>query len=417
MPSTLLVLLLTLALARPSSAWWAVPHMVTAEVARRHLSSSASSRASASLMTLSTWFTDTSSFTPSAVWADDLKSHSFSVFNQWHFVDAPVLSTRAPPPQETLDTLTAKGAFKLLKPHHPPPDNAVWLLKQATHVFADPQATPWARALFLRLVTHAVGDVHQPLHAASYYSQGCVEGDGGGNAVCVLNATDGSLTSLHHVMDGGAGFFDEQPSYDAPGDDRGYRDTWLRTPEGLDWIAGQADRVVAAHPRSDFGDDEVTDFAPWTWANESNTLAAGVYARLEDETGAGLECSPDWCKAHNNLPLAYNVSAAIRADLRAMVVRRVALGGYRLANMVEMLVGKHDPPPGEGEPSCGGSGGGSDLSSRTTQIALVFASLFGTLSAILGGILFVVLRQQRKEATLHGRPAVPFQSLNENEQL
>lgn len=64
----------------------------------------------------------------------------------------------------------------------------------------DPSASAEARAAHLSWMIHLVGDIHQPLHCASYFSPEFPRGDKGGNSFYVKPNTRG--IKLHSFWDG-----------------------------------------------------------------------------------------------------------------------------------------------------------------------------------------------------------------------
>jgi hypothetical protein len=49
---------------------------------------------------------------------------------------------------------------------------------------------------------HLIGDVHQPLHTAQFFTREFPDGDRGGNEICVLVAADRTPLNLHALWDG-----------------------------------------------------------------------------------------------------------------------------------------------------------------------------------------------------------------------
>lgn len=57
----------------------------------------------------------------------------------------------------------------------------------------------------LRLLIHMVGDMHQPMHAATLFDERFPQGDKGGNSFTVYNGK--TKTNLHSVWDQGFTYF------------------------------------------------------------------------------------------------------------------------------------------------------------------------------------------------------------------
>jgi hypothetical protein len=80
-----------------------------------------------------------------------------------------------------------------------PPTNILWALSNQLDVLRDPKASAPDRAVSLCWVLHLVGDLHQPLHAATMLSEKFPRGDMGGNS---LGVHDGHAPlNLHSFWD------------------------------------------------------------------------------------------------------------------------------------------------------------------------------------------------------------------------
>jgi hypothetical protein len=223
-------------------------------------------------------------FVESACWADDLKAQGTAQEANWHFIDIPVCRlpspSACPPPQE---------------------DNVVWAIGSAHSTMYSKKSAPLDKARQLRFILHFVGDVHQPLHAATYFSQDFPVGDRGGNS---WNVSGFNWTSeLHALWDGGLG----QWYGDLP---RPLNAT------GAAWVSGFTGRLAAEWPVSSLG-PEIANFNVTAWAQESNDLAVSV-----------AYTAP---QAPTPVPAGY-VAAG-----QALCRKRVAVAAYRLASLVEYI--------------------------------------------------------------------------------
>jgi hypothetical protein len=233
---------------------------------------------------------DRAAFIHAATWADDIKRRDaytrssiaqdgadstanvgyadHLVHDYWHYVDLPFSPDGTPgEPPQTPNALTQIEAFRRALASDASNDvksyDLVWLL-------------------------HLVGDVHQPLHATSRFSQGAPSGDRGGNKETVCLAfTCGA--KLHAYWDGLLG--DRGDTSDA---------------EAL------ATTLPAPEATAAMADD------PATWARESEQLAERfVYAEPIGD-GAG--------------PFA--LTDAYQASAKRVAQRQVALAGARLARTI-----------------------------------------------------------------------------------
>lgn len=277
---------LVVALLPAASAWFCDGHMLVASVALKSGIMSASTIQSANALIdylVSDYPSTGPSFTESACWADDLKSSGVYQEANWHFIDLPVCrldASACPPPQE---------------------DNIVFAITEAHSTAYSKKAATLDRARQLRFIIHFLGDIHQPLHAASLFSSQFPSGDRGGNSYPVAGFP--WTTELHALWDGGLGQW--------------YGDV-LRplNATGQDWIDAFTNKIVAAFPASAL-QPEIANVNVSAWAEDSNALAANfVYTAPQ---------------APAPIPDTYVTQGA------EMCLRQVAIGGYRLATLLEYI--------------------------------------------------------------------------------
>jgi hypothetical protein len=120
-----------------------------------------------------------------AVWLDTLRYQDIRWFVTMHYVDLPFSEdgSALPPPNEI---------------------NAIGAIENAKQVLLNKYATNFDKGMALRVLMHVVGDLHQPLHAASRISQQLPNGDRGGNLVPLQDNALGK--NLHTYWDKGGGF-------------------------------------------------------------------------------------------------------------------------------------------------------------------------------------------------------------------
>jgi len=56
----------------------------------------------------------------------------------------------------------------------------------------------------LRFLTHIIGDIHQPLHAAALFNDQFPNGDQGGNLFKIVYPDNKEINGLHKFFDSGA---------------------------------------------------------------------------------------------------------------------------------------------------------------------------------------------------------------------
>lgn len=173
-----------------------------------------------------------------------------------------------------------------------------------------------ARAVALCWVFHLVGDLHQPLHAATAFSAYSRDGDKGGNNFYVRWGN--GFQNLHMVWDGAFGW-DEIVGLDG---------SMYAAVDGL--ARDILGKVKAAAPITP---QERGETSPDAWAAESHKLAKEKAYYVNDKRVPGYfttseEHLPDPSYVHP-LPPGYVTLA------RKVAERRVNLAGYRLAEVLK----------------------------------------------------------------------------------
>jgi hypothetical protein len=162
------------------------------------------------------------------------------------------------------------------------------------------------KAIALCWIFHQEGDIHQPLHAISRYSNAFPQGDRGGNLVHPFPNPRGSRPyskNLHAYWD------------DLLGDD-----DRVKTFDGLN---ERVEVVLSEFPRSRFSADDLKEDDIRAWAKESFEAAKeAVYRDLDPEV-----------MSYEELPVTYE------AEAQKLARRRIALAGYRLAEVLKDLFG------------------------------------------------------------------------------
>jgi S1/P1 nuclease len=187
----------------------------------------------------------------------------------WHFVDTPFSALAG----AHLPSIPAPNAQ----------DRIVVFLS----VLASPSAAEVLKSYDLTWLLHLVGDIHQPLHAATRVTSGRLDGDNGGNSVQMCEDTACSVrTNLHGMWDGLLGSQEDVASAVAAGR-----------------------RLAAAPP------ERVRVLDPAQWVQESFGLARSDVYQLPVRDGVG----------------PFSLTSAYRGHARQVGEARVALAGARLA--------------------------------------------------------------------------------------
>ncbi|KAG5498652.1 hypothetical protein JKF63_02938 [Porcisia hertigi] len=163
--------------------WGCVGHMIVAEIARRRLSPANQEKIGAMAMAFgkSGPFRLSPDMVQAACWSDDLKIWHQYAMNSWHFVDTPynpenITITDAMDPVNIINVTTD---MMLALRHSKSP---MYVLNFA-----------WVS------LVHLMGDLHQPLHAVTFYSKHFPHGDRGGNSIKVR--VHGKEVRLHALWD------------------------------------------------------------------------------------------------------------------------------------------------------------------------------------------------------------------------
>ena len=324
-----------LTLASPAWAWIDTGHKVVAFVAWEDLTPAARAAVSAALKAhprydkdllsggslepvpaeatagLTPGELDRRAFAAAAVWPDLIKAQGHPMRVQyshpsWHYIDLPYV---VPSTQPAADEPTG-GA----RGDRPGPRDIVEALTAVTAELRDPATKPEQRAIDLCWIIHLVGDIHQPLHAASLYDGQFPKGDQGGNSEVVLRDARYANTkaNLHLIWDSLPGDF---------------------ASDDLDRYEALGLRADPRYARSTYGAQlGVTDFM--AWAKESHQLAvddAYLDGHLKAATGS---FNGRTTGATPGLPPGYLWTA------EHVAMRQVTLAGYRLA---DLLNGIFDP--------------------------------------------------------------------------
>lgn len=168
--SKMLLVSLCLYLPVQGMAWGVLGHRIIGEIADSYLSPRAKIEVSNIL--------GNESLAMSSNWADFVKSDTaYSYLYNWHFINLDAGMSR----QQVMDYLdkdTATDAFTKIK-----------FLSAALKSKILPKAL---KQMYLRLLVHIVGDIHQPLHVGRFQ-------DLGGNKIKLLWFKDSA--NLHQVWD------------------------------------------------------------------------------------------------------------------------------------------------------------------------------------------------------------------------
>ena len=329
------------AAARPASAWIDAGHKVVAEVAWEDLTPATRAAVSSILKShprydkdllsggsmdpqppdalagLTPEQVDRRAFVAAAVWPDLIKAQAHPMrvqygHSNWHYIDIPFA---VGPDGNPAATQPADPPAK--DEQGPGPHNVVEAIAACTAELRDPATAPAQRAVDVCWLVHLVGDVHEPLHAATLTSAKFPKGDTGGNDQVVLK--DGRYTNtranLHLIWDSMPGEFmsDDMDRFEALG---------LRADPRY------ARSALAA---------EVAVTDPMAWARESHALAVHD-AYLDGHLDAAVAV-PGSRGARTDRP-APGLPPGYVDHAEHVVMRQLALAGYRLADLLNGVLGR-----------------------------------------------------------------------------
>lgn len=300
----LVVLLTSLAAARPAMGWGCKGHQTVAVLAESQLTPEARA-AFVALLTanppdpgMKRWCGNPlpdDQFSDSATWADDARTPTTA---PWHFLDIPLDAAPGGPTAAWCGTSSC----------------VTQALQAQLAILKDKTATDAQRATALRYVIHFVGDLHQPLHCAN-------NGDRGGNCVPVKyfkrtpHDKDNAYTpNLHHIWDTE---ILERESQGAEPNEYAAQLTATFANEITDWQKGPI------------------DFDAWAWES-FNHAKDTAYGALHKKIPVEPNVQPHTCAENNDigqrmLHLHEAVSNGYQDDAASVVEERLAQAGIRLA--------------------------------------------------------------------------------------
>ena len=222
------------------------------------------------------------------VWMDDFRGDSLNdPYAPWHYVDIPFF--------DGVPETAAAG---------PDPENALarinWAIASLKHGTTGKDKTD---AELVGFLFHLVGDVHQPLHAAARVTSAHPDGDQGGNLFKIQMPPDAHISNLHAFWDAAGGAFG-----------------WTSPKRPLDKAGQERIRTLAEGIMKEYPADslpEAKDLDPHTWVTESYALARDV--------------------AYKNIDEGSTPSQAYADAAQKLSRKRIALAGYRLAGVLNML--------------------------------------------------------------------------------
>lgn len=176
-------LVLIVALIGKVYSWNALGHRLIAQIAYDHLTKDAKRVCNHYNHALDSVYRP-QSLVNAAAWLDYLHDAKKMGLGEVHYVNLPF----------SLDGTPLVPVLKV---------NAITAIEEAKTILHSKKSSDFVKGFYLRLLIHVVGDIHQPLHAASQISQAHPAGDKGGNLV--LLGRNRVAANLHAYWDKGGG--------------------------------------------------------------------------------------------------------------------------------------------------------------------------------------------------------------------
>jgi len=286
-------------------AWDATGHMLMAEIAWQNTRPAAREKVSALVANLDNRFNAHNSynFVTAACWMDDIRAdRAVNVWSSWHFVDIP--HTDAADPVVI-----------------PPEANVITAINQNFNTLRDPKSTEDQQRLAMAMLLHFVGDIHQPLHCTDW-------NDKGGNTyhidgVPMSDLRPGEKPNLHGYWDRAFRFDEKDGKAVELYQGIKYPEQRPAAPDqGL--IKQEADKIIAAYPRASLYQMEKPS-TPLDWARESYVWSCAFVYPLH---------------AHPDEREVVMLSPEYIGRAHALCTERIALAGYRLADLLNALYAK-----------------------------------------------------------------------------
>jgi len=258
-------------------SWNAVGHKVIATIAYEKLNPNVREKIDEVVGVMSSQYQNTNSFPQLSVWPDRIRLQKIETYTHWHYINKPIFA----------DKVEFAGKIDT--------DNAIWAVNKIVPIIKNKKANRYEFSRFIAFYSHIVSDLHQPLHTVSYFSKAFPRGDRGGNGYQIIY--DQKKDNLHHLWDSGIGIFNVEDNN-----------------ENITLIANQ---LTAKYPEASF-QDKLNNLNPNDWVEEG-VLNAKKYVY--------------------QTPLNEAVSQSYIETNKSIAEQQAALAGYRLAMLLNQLLG------------------------------------------------------------------------------
>ncbi|KAL4441145.1 hypothetical protein ABPG74_002095 [Tetrahymena malaccensis] len=237
-------------------------------------------------------------FEEHSIWSDDIKflyKSGVKYWDTWHYIDQIYNPTNYPINinNQKESNSNAQAAFNQIKETFKN-KNLIGKITVMKHIF-------------LKHLVHLVGDIHQPLHTVSFFSQKFQNGDLGGNKQMV-QLSDSKKNNLHFYFDSGAFFYTF--------DDRIHRPF---NESFTDYFGNEVERLIKLYPREELKiNDEDVQFDQWV-AESYKISTEQIYTQI-DLTGSQK---------------VNKITDENHLKNQELCQKQITKAGYRLANILE----------------------------------------------------------------------------------
>lgn len=287
--------------ASSAMAWWEAGHMLVADIAYHHLKPKAQKEVNRLMHYMDVESTARHRYAyneknphytlmAASHWPDDINGYPnyLKAFKTYHYIEDAYSEDATPHP-----TII-------------PRDNVVSAINQFRQHVSQSKANEYSRARALAFLVHFVGDIHQPLHTAEYYSKTLPKGDRGGNEYKIIykEPNGAVIKNLHALWDSALALYPSK-----------HFSHEVNDPKDIDKLMHL---IEADYPEHYFG-DKLTNLDPSLWQQESHQLAID---------------------AHHITLFNGEVDGNYIQQYTQVAEQQIALAGYRLAHVLNKALAK-----------------------------------------------------------------------------
>lgn len=273
------------------SAWWDTGHIAVAQIAYEELQPEVKEKVDGYLEAVSGPFPNHCDFIMASVWADDIVHEGIYSFREWHG------SAR---PYDPYGVVSPVEREKILAKFEN--NDIVWAIMGSLKTIKENSSSQWAKGFMLRMLIHIVGDIHQPCHCITFYSPDFPNGDRAGTRFKIKHDT---YKSLHSMFDGAFGLGDRQPERPMSEKDKLYIDSLVN-------------HLRENYPRESL--PQLCDKNIDHWRQDSYDIGVDF--------------------AYANILPNKQPAPQVMEEGKIITGRQLALAGYRLADLLNDLLGK-----------------------------------------------------------------------------